>query len=145
MHRFILIAFALLICLPAAQAAHHEEDEEKTPLGEEMSAMNKAWRQLKKDIADPAKNDGSLKLLDQMMQTTLNSTDMIPVLAEDLPEDDQAAFLHAYQEEMEELMKELAILETFLGAGDNTMAQKLIKQIDDQKKKGHKEFKPKDD
>lgn len=144
MFRFILIVSAFLICSPLTRAAHHEE-EEKTPLGEEMSAMNKAWRQVKKDVKDPTKNEDTVKLVGQVMQTALNSADMIPILAEDLPQDKQAAFLKAYQEEMEELIKDLAILQTFLEAGDNNMAQKLIKEIDDQKKKGHKEFKPKDD
>lgn len=107
--------------------------------------MNKAWRQVKKDVKDPTKNEDTVKLVGQVMQAALNSADMNPILAEDLPQDKQAAFLESYQEGMEEMIKDLAMLQTFLEAGDNNMAQKLIKEIDDQKKKGHKEFKPKDD
>lgn len=145
MSRSVIIALALIVCLPAARAAQHEEEKEKTPLGQEMSAMNKAWRQIKKQAGDASQNTETVKLLDQVIESCKASVDMIPVLSEEVSEDKRPAFIEAYKKEMVELNEQYESLRNLFEAGENEKAQGMIKKIDDLKKKGHKEFKPKDD
>ena len=145
MYRCVIAALALIVCLPATWAAHHEGEKEKTPLGKEMSAMNKAWRQVKKQAGDASQNTETVKLLDQVIESCKASVDMKPVLSEEISEDKRPAFIEAYKKEMEELTQQYESLRSLFEAGENEKAQGMIKKIDDLKKKGHKEFKPKDD
>jgi hypothetical protein len=145
MNRSILIALSLLFCLPVARAEHHEEEEEKTPLGEEMSAMNKAWRTIKKTAGDASQSEANLLLMDQVIQACMTSVDMVPIRSEDLPEEKRPEYIDAYQKEIRELNKRFEALKSAFEVGDNETAVRLIKKIDDFKKKEHKEFKPKDD
>ena len=145
MFRCLITALALTIFLPVAGAENHGDDEEKTPLGEEMGAMNKAWRQIKKQAGDASQNTETVKLLDQVIESCRTSVDMIPILSEEVSEDKRPAYIEAYKKEMMKLDEQYESLRSLFEAGENEKAQKLIKQIDDLKKKGHKEFKPKDD
>ena len=145
MNRSILIALSLLLFLPVARAEDHEEEEEKTPLGEEMSAMNKAWRSIKRAAGDASQNESNLLLMDQVIQACLNSVDMVPIRSEELPEEKRPEYIEAFQKEIRELNKRFEALKSAFESGDNETAQELIKEIDDFKKEGHKEFKPIDD
>ena len=146
MSRSILFALSFLFCLPVARAEHHEEEEEeKTPLGEEMSAMNKAWRTIKKTAGDASQNEANLLLMDQVIQACMTSVDMVPVRSEELPEGKRPEYIEDYQNEIRELNKRFEALKSAFEAGDNETAVGLIKKIDDFKKKEHKEYKPKDD
>lgn len=145
MFRFLIIALSLFVFMPVVRAEHHGDDEEKTPMGEEMSAMNKAWRTIKKNAGDASRNEETLKLLDEMIQAAVTATDMDPVLADEQPEGKRQAFVDAYRKGMKATVADLESLRAVLAAGENDKAARLIKELDDQKKKGHKEFKPKDD
>lgn len=145
MTRFLLIVFSLFVFLPVVRAENHGDDEEKTPLGEEMSAMNKAWRTIKRSASDATQNEANVKRMDEVIKATVAATDMIPVLADEQPEEKRQAFIDAFEKEMKASLADLESLRAIFAAGENDRTAGLIKQIDDQKKKGHKEFKPKDD
>jgi hypothetical protein len=145
MFRCVVTAFVLIIMLPVAWAENHGDEEEKTPLAKEMGAMNKAWRQVKKQAADANQNSETVKLLDQVIESCKTSVNLIPVRSEEISEDKRPAYIKAYKNEMEELTRNFESLRSLFVAGENEKAQKLIKQIDDLKKKGHKEYKPEDD
>jgi len=121
-YRCFLTALALIICLPIARAEHHEKEEEKTPLGEEMSAINKAWRQIKKQAEDVSQNEETLKLLDQVIENCKTAVDMVPILSEEVSEDKRPAFIEAYKKEMMKLDKQFESLRSALEAGENGKA-----------------------
>jgi hypothetical protein len=145
MFRFLICALSLAVFMAVARADQHGDDEETTPMGEEMSAMNKAWRTIKKNAADANQNEATLKLLDDMIKAAVTATDMDPVLADEQPEADRQAFIDAFRKAMKATLADLESLRAVLVSGENDKAAALIKKIDDQKKQGHKEFKPKDD
>ena len=57
-----------------------------------MDHMGRAYRKLKKQIADPAQNDSSLKLIATMQQAAKEALEFTPAKAADLPADQQAKF-----------------------------------------------------
>tara|TARA_B110000037_G_scaffold219524_1_gene284882 strand:- start:254 stop:688 length:435 start_codon:yes stop_codon:yes gene_type:complete len=143
MLRFILAFTTLLICLPATFS--QEEEEEKTPLGEEMSAMNKSWRTLKRSVSDPAKNQQSLKLLASMRKAAVTSLDMVPIRSEEVSESDRPDFIEGYQKGMKETLVRFDDLKVALENGDNEKAAALVKKINDLRKSGHRDYKPEDE
>ena len=145
MFRCVITALALIIFLPVAGAENPGDDVEKTPLAKEMSAMNKAWRQIKKQAGDASQNAETVKLLDQVIENCEAAVDMIPVRSEEVSEDKRTAYIEAYKKEIKELTQQYESLRSLFEAGENEEAQGMIKKTDDLKKEGHKEFKPKDD
>lgn len=140
--RLLLAALSLaLLVSPLARAAGDDD----TQLGKEMSAMNRAFRQLKKQAGDAAQNASSLELLDKIKKASEASIDLIPEKAAGLPEADRPAFVEKYKKEMKEFVAALDKLEAAFKAGDNETATKLVAELNALQKSGHKEFrKPKE-
>lgn len=139
-----LSAFVLLIVMLAVSSLRLSADEE-TQLGNEMSAMNRAFRQLKKQAADSAQNAASLELVSKIKKAAEASADLPPAKAGDLPEADRAAFIAKYKEEMKKLLVAIDQLEAAFKAGDNAEAEKIIAELGKMQRSGHKEFrKPKE-
>jgi len=129
---------------PAAAPAAAPDKEEKTPLELKMDRMNRAFRALKKQAADPAQNESSLKLVKGMEAGTKASMDLTPAKAADLPDDQKAKFMADYKAGLQGMLDELAKLEAAFQAGNNDEAVKLVAEIDALEKKDHKAFrKPK--
>lgn len=140
--RLLLAALSLaLLVSPLARAAGDDD----SPLGKEMSAMNRAFRQLKKQAGDAAQNASSLELLAKIKKASEASIDLIPEKAAGLPEADRTAFVEKYKKEMKEFVAALDKLEAAFKAGDNETATKLVAELNALQKSGHKEFrKPKE-
>jgi hypothetical protein len=138
--RILLSALILaLVCSPLVRA------DDDTELGKEMSAMNKAFRQLKKQAADATQNAASAELVAKVKKGAEASIELIPEKAADLPEADRTAFTEKYKAEMKELVAALGKLEEAFKAGDNEAAAGIMAEIGAMQKKGHKEFrKPKE-
>lgn len=139
-----LFLTSLLIAFIASPFAHAAEGKD-TPLEKEMSSLNKAFRQLKKQAADSALSEASLPLVAQMQKATEASIALIPEKSADLPEGDRAAFVAGYKEKMQAMTATLAKLETALKAGNTADAAKLVGELGAMQRSGHKEFrKPKE-
>jgi len=116
-----------------------------TPLEKEMKTMNKAFKQLKKQVADASQNASSLTLVAQMEKAATASVALIPEKAADLPEKDRAAFTASYVAKMKDFSAALAKLEAAFKAGDNAGATKLLTDLGNLERADHKEFrKPQD-
>jgi soluble cytochrome b562 len=138
-----LLLTALLFVWGISPLVHAGDDD--TQLGKEMSAMNKAFRQLKKQAVDATQNAASLELVAKLKKATVDSIELIPEKAADLPEAARAAFTAKYKKEMQELVTVIDKLEAAFKAGDNEAAAKIVTEISSMQKAGHKEFrKPKD-
>jgi cytochrome c556 len=139
-----LLLATLLIGFTVSPLVHAAGDDD-TQLGKEMSAMNKAFRQLKKQVADATQNASSLELVAHLKKGAEASVDLIPEKAAGLPEADKAAFVEKYKKEMKEFVAALDKLEAAFKAGDNEAAGKLLTELNAMQKAGHKEFrKPKE-
>jgi soluble cytochrome b562 len=123
-----------------------DDDDKKTDLEMRMDRMNKAFRKLKKQVADPTQNASSLELVATMQAAAKEAMDLTPAKAADLPADQQAKFTDDYKAGMKGMQDELTKLSDALTAGKNDDAVKIVAEIFDLEKKDHKEFrKPKKD
>jgi soluble cytochrome b562 len=121
-----------------APAAH--DDEKKTDLEKRMERIGKAFRQLKKQVADPAQNGSSLELLSKMQAAAKEATEFTPKKAEDLPADQRAKFEEDFKSGISNLQDLFAKLQDALTAGRNDDAVKIVGDIGSFEKKEHKEF-----
>jgi len=118
-----------------------------TPLDDKMDSINKAFRQLKKQVAEPAQNTSSLELIAKIKEASLASLELDPSKTAALPEKDRAAFVADYKTKMTAFVAELDKLVVELKANDNSAAVKRVAELGALQRSGHKEFrqqKPKD-
>ena len=130
-----LIPFALVLTLGATAFG------EDSPMEKEMSAMNKAYKALKKTVADPASKDANLKLIADIKKTTETSAKMEPKTTADQPAAGKAAYLEKFKAQMADFAKEVATLEAAVTAGNTAAAEASFAKLNDLKKKGHEDFK----
>ncbi len=123
---------------PAAAPMHHDEDE--TELGGKMDKMNGAFKKLKKQVDDSSKNEDSLKLVATMRSYAVEASKLEPAKKADVPADKQADFVAAYQKKMTQTIAEIDKISDALKAGQNDVAAKLIADLNDMEKDGHKQF-----
>ncbi len=121
------------------QMKKHEEPD--TELGKVMEKMNHAWRQLRKQSADPTRNASSLELVATINEQTKKALTLQPDTTKDKPEADRAKYVEGYQAKMKEVQEKLAKLSDAFKANDNTTAVALIKEIGGLQRSGHKEYK----
>ena len=127
---------------PAAVAAVPEKPD--TELEKTMSKMNKAWRAVRKN-----NKEGKLSPADAAAVATVRAgaaaaAKLTPALEADQPAADQAKFHADYLAQMKKLDETLAKLEAALTANDTAGASKLVGEVGDLMKAGHKEFKKPD-
>jgi soluble cytochrome b562 len=125
---------------PAAAAAAAAPAEKKTELELRMDRVGKAFRKLRKQVADPTQNASSLELLTTMEDAIKEALDFTPAKAEDLPEDQRAKFEEDFKAGIKGMQDEFAKLRDALTAGNNADAAKIVADIVDLEKKDHKEF-----
>jgi soluble cytochrome b562 len=131
---------------PAVTPAGTPSEDEKTDLEVRMDHMGKAYRKLKKQVADPAQNASSLQLLATMQNAAKEALEFTPAKTADLPADQQAKFVEDFKAGLQGMQDEFTKLSDALTAGKNDDAVKIVAEIDALEKKDHKEFrKPKKD
>jgi len=134
--------FKSLADAPAAQApAGEHDDEKKTELELRMGRVGKAFRKLKKQLADPAQNESSLHLIATMQDAAKEALQFTPEKAEDIPADQRPKFVQGFKDGINQLLDKLSGLRDAVAAGKNDEATKLAAEIADFEKKEHKEFK----
>ncbi len=109
-----------------------------------MEKMGGAFRALRRQISDAAKNDDSLKRLAVIRENAEASLKFEPARKAEIPSDKQKKFVADFRAEMKKFIELCGKLEAALKAGDNAAATKLCGAMGDAQKAGHKEFK-KDD
>lgn len=129
-----ILPFTLVLALGATAFG------EDTPMEKEMSAMNKAYKALKKSIEDPAQKAENLKQIEIIKKTTEASTKLDPKTAADKGAG-KAAFVEKFKAQMADFAKEVAKLEAAVNAGNAAEAKATFDKLNDLKKKGHEEFK----
>ena len=140
----LALAFAPIGRAEDAKPKPAAGEEKHTELGDRMEKLNGAYRRLKRQIADPAKNESSLALIATIKAQTEASLAYKPEFTAEQPPADQAKFVERYQAEMKKMIELVGKLETSVKAGKNDEAAKAIAELDAQQKSSHKEFrKPK--
>jgi DNA-binding GntR family transcriptional regulator len=125
---------------PAAAPAGAPDDEKKTEIEMRMDKVGKAFRKLRKQVADPAQNAASLELVATMLTNLTESEGFTPEKAADLPEDQREKFVADYKAGLKDTEAILTKLSDALKAGDNAAASALVKQVFQAEKDNHKQF-----
>lgn len=116
-----------------------------TELGDKMDKMGSAFRTLRRQAADASKNADSLAKVAVIKENAIASAKLEPAMKSDKPAAEQAKFVAAYQAKMKEFVALAEKLEAAFKANNNAEAEKLIGQMADAQKAGHKEFQKKKD
>ena len=125
---------------PATAPAAAPSDEKKTELEMRMGRVGKAFRKLRKQVADPAQNASSLELVGKIQAAFKESEALTPEKADDVPADQRAKFVSDYQAGIKAMEDQFTKLSDALTAGKNTDATAIVGDIFEQMKKDHKEF-----
>ena len=144
----ILTLALLLVTLPFVQADNHgggHDEHHHSELEDQMSAMNKAWRSIRRQIKDPAKNKSTLALVAKVKTAAQKSVKMTPMLAEEQKGAAREKFIANYSKAMKRTVGLIGELEKALEAGDNAGAEALVGKLNDARKKGHEKFKQEDE
>jgi len=139
MRKITLLAVALLF-LPAVLSAQPKRDRPDTDIEKDMHKMSRAYRQLRKQVKDPAQNASSLELVATIRAGAVDARTHTPLRAADVPEADRAAFEAKFQRKMGEFIDAVDQLAAALKAGDNAGAARLTMQLDRLQDADHKDF-----
>lgn len=134
---YLFLSLLVAIGAPVQLAA----DEEHTPLGEAMEEIGGAWRRVKRQAADPSKNEATLAMVARMQAAAKESLKHKPELLEDIPAAEKKEFLVGYGRAMKAFSSKLDKLAAALAAGDNDSAAAIVVEIDNLRKKGHTNYK----
>ena len=137
----LTLILALTPALSRAEEAKAKPEKEETPLEKSMDALNKSWRKLRKQAADPAQNASSLVLLAAIQAATKESLSYSPDLARDVPADKRDQFIAGYKKKIKETIVGFDQVEIALKAGDNKSVVEILTKISALQKEGHKEYK----
>jgi hypothetical protein len=132
-----LLAFGSALAIAASLAVADD-----TPLSKEMSAMNKALRQLKKTASDPAQKAANIAAVEKMKANTVASAKLEPEKTKDQPAAEKAAYLEKYKKQIADLEKAFDELKAAIDKGDQTAIQASFEKLSELKEKGHKDFAP---
>ena len=126
----------LLCALSIGFTVHADDDH--TPLGKEMSAMNKSLRLIKRQLPDASKKAENLELLGKIKKNLEASHKLEPASTKD--QADKTAYTAKYKEEITTLTKAMDELEAAIKADKQDEAKAALDKIQDLKSKGHEDF-----
>lgn len=111
-------------------------EEEETEMGKQMSAMNDAYKAMKRET-DPAKGAALAREAQNAMFKAILET---PERVKKMPEADQPKACAEYRKMMGELISMLAGLEIAFLDGDLEKVKEIAEAMRANKKKGHDQF-----
>ena len=118
--------------------------EPETELGGKMDNIGKAFRVLRKQIADSSKNADSLAKVAAIRQNAEAALKLEPALKKEKPAGEQKKFVADYRADLKKFVALCGEIEVALKANDNAKAEKLCAAMGDASKAGHKSYKKED-
>jgi hypothetical protein len=125
---------------PAAKPATAKPEKPDTELEKTMSKMNKAWRQVRKAAHDGKLSPATADLIATVRTGAKAATKLTPAMEADKPAAERLKFHADYEAQMKKVIEKLTVLETTLKANDTATAAKLVSEVTDLMKAGHKDF-----
>lgn len=129
-----------VLSLALTRAAFAQQDEEKTPLGKKMSAMNSAFKAVGRQIDDPAQNASTLEQLAIIETNAKAALALEPEKKGKTPAADQAKFMADYQSGIKQFLVTVDKLKTVIKAGKNAEAGAILDEMKKEQKEGHAAF-----
>jgi hypothetical protein len=143
MHRLLFIPVSLLLIAGAGLgAAEGAEAPADPPLMEEMEAINRAFKTIRRNLAKPDKRADVLAAVDIMLTGSTAAKAHQPAMIATLPAAEQAAAKQDYTERMEQVVVQLTALKAAIEANDTAKAEALIDSLRSAKDEGHERYIP---
>jgi soluble cytochrome b562 len=117
-----------------------DDDEPKTPLGEQMAGISKDFRSLRKVVSNPAQKDAALQLVKDMEARATKAQGLEPAKTKTIPAANKDQFIAAYKKQMDVLIGDFQKLEAAVTSGDTKGATALLDKLQADKRDGHKKF-----
>jgi soluble cytochrome b562 len=127
--------FLLLQPFVAASAT-----EEVPAIVTHMRAINKSLRALRRQLAQPNREQENLELLTKIKEHLLAAKKEQPLKTPELPEPEREPFLEAYQASLDEVIGVVDLLKASVREGKTDEAQGLVGRLNELKREGHKRF-----
>lgn len=128
------------LSLSLARAAHAQSEEEKTPLGKKMSAINTAFKAVGRQIDDPSKNADTMEQLNIIETNAKAALTLEPAKKEKVPAGEQAKFMTDYQAGIKHFIESVGKMRAALKAGKNAEASAWVDSLKAQQRDSHKDF-----
>jgi hypothetical protein len=125
---------------PPPTAERHVTELEAT-----MTKMSKSWRHVRKAARDGTLSPELAPLVAGMQANAEAAAKLCPALAEAKSPKDRKKFEADFQDQIRRLIVTLGALESALKANDVATASKLVADVGDLMKAGHKDFKKPDE
>lgn len=107
-----------------------------------MQKMRDAFGTLRTQIADAAKKEDNLKLLQEFEAAVLAAKDSVPPMIAAMPEAERPARIAEYKKTIVKLMRQALDAEDAVLAGDAAKAQEAITAMAATQTEGHRGFRP---
>ncbi len=138
--RFRHLGTLVVLALTLTRTAAAQSDEDKTPLGMRMTAMNAALRQITAQVADPSKNASTLE---QVVIFQTNATEAMtfkPEKMAQVAEGEQEKFVTDFQEGIKGLLVTVDSLKVAVEAGRNEDAANIVEAMKAYQREKHPVF-----
>jgi len=131
-----LLATLALLSFPSFLLA-----QEDSPLEGQMKIFARGMRQLTQQVADPAKQQENIVLLEALKKAATDSKTLDPRKTASIPADKRENFLTDYRHELDELSDAFNQVEEAVKAAQYDKAKSLLATVNSIKKEGHGKFK----
>jgi len=111
-----------------------------SPLAVHMKAINRGFRELRRQLDDPERTQANLALIAEIKEQVKGARKEEPSKTSGLPESERGPFLEAFRTLLDEVVSTLDELEIAVKANKSEEASALVNKLNEQKKKGHNKF-----
>ena len=116
-------------------------EEGNSSLEHQMKILAKGTRQLSQQVNDPAQQQSSVGLIEDLKKAAQDSKSIDPRMAETVPAADKAKFLADYRAQMDKLSDAFTKIEEAVKADQYAEAKSLLASVNSIKREGHEKFK----
>jgi hypothetical protein len=134
---FNLFVLFLTLLLPVRGFAQRGED---SPLHGEMDGINRNFRQLQRQYADPAQKASSLELVTAMQKHAEKAKTLTPPKADKMTGDEKAKYAATFQKDLDALTKEIVALKDAIANDKADAAKAEVEKIAHLKDSSHKDL-----
>jgi soluble cytochrome b562 len=127
-----------LFLLATSGLLHAEAD---SALENQMKILARGTRQLSQQVSDPAKQQSTITLIENLKKAALDSKTLDPRKTSEIPEEKRAQFLADFRTELDELKDAFDQIEEAVRSGQYEKAKSLLAIVNSIKKEGHGKFK----
>jgi soluble cytochrome b562 len=138
--RFRHLGTLVVLALTLTRTAAAQSDEEKTPLGMRMTAMNVALRQITAQVADPSKNASTLEQVAIFQSNATEAMTFTPEKTAQVGEAEQEKFVLDFQAGIKALLVTVDSLRVAVEAGRNADAVGIVDAMKELQREKHPVF-----